>query len=56
MDAESRLSSYRLAAQDEHPDPTFITDPTPEPSSRFGVPVPAWPAGMIEPNQTELAR
>lgn len=56
MNSDSSVSRRWLSAQDEHPDPTFMTDRIPEPRSRFGVPIPPWPAAMIGPSEVELAR
>ena len=56
MDSESAVSRSWLSAQDEHPDPTFMADRIPEPRSRCGVPIPAWPTAMIDPSEIELAR
>lgn len=56
MDSETAQVRYPLSAQDEHPDPTFMTDRIPEPRSRFGVPIPAWPPTMIGPSEFESAR
>jgi hypothetical protein len=54
--SDSKLSWRWPSPQNEHPDPTFMVDRIPVPRSRFGVPIPPWPASMIEPNDVELAR